>query len=74
MTLFGAARLYLVCAGRIERDLVPSDRDYVPPHRDGAWALWAKTGAARVEIDRVPPLWRVKPGPVHIAHGRSVSD
>jgi hypothetical protein len=63
MSLFGAARLYLVCADRIERDFTPSD-DGTMPRRDGAWALWAKMGASPGEMEARTPLWRVQPGPV----------
>ena len=71
MSLFGAARLYLVCADRSERDSAPSDGGTVPPRGDGAWALWAKMGASRGEVDARPPLWRVQPGPVRLARGGS---
>ena len=71
MSLFGAARLYVVCADRIERDFAPSDGGTVPLRRDGAWALWAKMGACRGAVDARPPLWRVRPGPVRLAQRRS---
>jgi hypothetical protein len=71
MSLFGAVRLYAVSADRIERDLAPSDGGSAPPHRDGAWALWARTGDSRGERHPLPQVSRVEPGPVHIAHGWS---
>lgn len=71
MSLFGAARLYVVSAERIERDLAPLDGGSMPPHRDGAWALWARMGDCGGVVDPLPPMWRVEPGPVHVAHGRS---
>ena len=71
MSLFGAARLYVASADRVECELAPSDGG-LAPHRDGAWALWAQMGDHGVEADPRPPMWRVKPGPVHVAHRRSV--
>jgi hypothetical protein len=71
MSLFGAARLYVASADRIERDLAPLDIGSVPLHHDGAWALWAQMGACDDVADPLPRLWRVEPGPVHVAHRRS---
>ena len=70
MSLFGAVRLYVVSADRTVRDFASSDGDSVPPLRDGAWALWAKSGDRTEEVDPLPPMWRVEPGPVHIARSR----
>ena len=72
MSLFGAARLYVMCVDRIERDLAPSDGGTVPPRHAGAWALWATTGAPPREVDAQPPVWRVQSGPVRLARRRSV--
>ena len=71
MSLFGAARLYLVSAERIERDLAPYDDGSMPPPRDGAWALWARQGESGGEVGPRPPMSRVEPGPVRIARGWS---
>jgi hypothetical protein len=71
MSFFGAVRLYVVSADRIERHLAPSDDGSLPPSRDGAWALWARMVDSGGEIDPLPPVSRVEPGPVHIAHGWS---
>ena len=71
MSFFGAVRLCVVCADRTERDLTPSDGGSVPPFRDGAWALWARMGDSGGEMDPLPPVSRVEPEPVHIAHGWS---
>lgn len=69
MSLFGAVRLYVVSADRIERDLAPPDDDAVPPCCDGAWALWARLDESRGLVDLPPPVSHVEPGPVHAAHG-----
>jgi hypothetical protein len=71
MSFFGAVRLYVVSADCTQRHLAPSDDGSLPPSRDGAWALWARMGDSRDEIDPLPPVSRVEPGPVHIAHGSS---
>ena len=71
MSLFGAARLYVVSADLIERDLASPDAGAARPRRDGAWALWARQGESGREVDPRPPVSRVEPGPVHIAYGRS---
>jgi hypothetical protein len=71
MSFFGAMRLYVVIADRIERELAPSDGGSLPPSRDGAWALWARMGDSGDEMDPLRPLSRVEPGSVHIAHGWS---
>lgn len=76
MSLFGAVRLYVVSANRIERDLAPPDDGYVPASGDGAWALWARMGDSGGEMDHLPPASRVQLEPVHIgrvqfAHGQS---
>jgi len=71
MSLFGAARLYVVSADLIERDLAPPDAGPVRPRRDGAWALWARQGESGGEVGPRPPMSRVEPGPVRIARGRS---
>jgi hypothetical protein len=73
MSLFGAVRLYVVCADRSVRDFARSDGDSVLPLRDGDWALWAKLGDRRGEVDLPPPMWRVEPGSVHIARSRSAT-
>ena len=73
MNLFGAVRLYVVSADRTVRDCALTDGDSVPPLRDGAWALWAKLGDRTGEVDPLPPMWRVEPGPVHIARSRSAT-
>lgn len=73
MSLFGAVRLYVVSADRTVRDFALSDGDSVPPLRDGAWALWAKLGDRTEEVDPLPPVWRVEPGPVHVARSRSAA-
>ena len=73
MSLFGAVRLYVVSADRTVRDFALSDGDSVVPLRDGAWALWAKSGDRTREVDPLPPMWRVEPGPVHIAPSRSAA-
>jgi hypothetical protein len=57
-----------VSADRIERDLAPSEDGSGPPHREGAWALWAQAGDRRGQMDPLPPISRVEPGPVHIGH------
>jgi len=74
MSLFGAARLYVASASRIERDLATLDVGSVPLHRDGAWALWAQMGASAGEVEARPPMWLVQPGPVRLAHRRSAQD
>jgi len=71
MSLFAAARLYVVCADRSERDLAALDGGSVPPLNDAAWALWSKLGASAAEADPLAPTWRVQPGPVHLAQRRS---
>jgi hypothetical protein len=71
MSLFCAVRLYVVSANRTERDLALSDGGSVLPLRDGAWALWAQLDDRTGEVDPLPPMWRVEPGPVHVAHSRS---
>jgi hypothetical protein len=71
MSFFGAVRLYVVSAARIERDLATSDGGSVTPSRDGAWALWARMGDRGGEMDPLPPVSRVEPGPVHVPHGWS---
>jgi hypothetical protein len=73
MSLFGAVRLYVESADRTVRDVALSDGDYVLPLRDGAWALWAKLGDRTREVQSLPPMWRVEPGPVHIARSRSAA-
>jgi hypothetical protein len=74
MSLFGAARLYVASANRIERDFAPLDIGSVALHRDGAWTLWAQMGASANEVDARPAIWRVQPGPVRLAHRRSARD
>ena len=71
MSFFGAARLYVVSADLIERDLAPPDAGPVRPRRDSAWALWARKGESGGVVDPPPPVSRVEPGPVRIAHGWS---
>lgn len=73
MSLFGAVRLYVVSADRTVRDCALSDGDSLPPLRDGAWAVWAKLGDRTAEMNPLPPMWRVEPGPVHIARSRSAT-
>ena len=68
MSFFGAVHLYVVTAHRIERDLAKSDGGALLPLRDGAWA---QLGDRSGEVDPLPPIWRVEPGPVHLVHNRS---
>jgi hypothetical protein len=68
MSFFGAVRLYVVSVDRIERHLAPFDDGSLPPSRDGAWARWARMGDSGGEMDPLPPMSRVEPGPVHVAH------
>jgi hypothetical protein len=71
MSFFGAVHLYVVTAQRIERDLAKSDGGSLLLLRDGAWARWAQLGDRSREVDPLPPIWRVEPGPVHLVHNRS---
>ena len=71
MSFFGAVRLYVVSAHRIERELAKSDGGSLPPLRDGAWARWAQLGDRTGEVDPLPPMRRVEPGPVNLVHNRS---
>jgi hypothetical protein len=68
VSFFGAVHLYVVTAHRIERDLAKSDGGALLPLRDGAWA---RLGDRSGEVDPLPPIWRVEPGPVHLVHNRS---
>jgi len=73
MSLSGAVRLYVVATYLIEWDVAPSDDGLVPWHGDGIWALWAQMDARVDDVDPLPPLRRVEPGPVLIAGGRVAS-
>jgi hypothetical protein len=71
VSFFGAVHLYVVSTHRIERDLAKSDGGSLLPIREGAWARWAQLGHRRGEVDPLPPMWRLEPGPVHLGHNRS---
>ena len=71
MSLSGAVRLYVVATHLIERDIAPPDTGLVPWHLDGGWASSAQMGARDDDVDPLPRLRRVEPGPVLVADGRA---